>query len=304
MDFNSIDWNALWQEASGRSWPNDSLSQRERWDKRAGSFGGRVNRLKDGQDRDRDDYISMMLDRIDLRPGWTVLDVGCGPGALTIPLARKAGSVTALDISPGMLNRLKSQAESSGLTNIRCVNSSWQDAFAGSQLGSHDVVVASRCLSSGDMKQALSSICAIARQAVYLTFPIIHLPLDWEVYRAIGRGNRRHAPYIYIYNMLYQMGTPANVEILHPRVRVEYPSIEEAMDNLQSRADPFNPEEKAKLREFLENRFSARKDGPALAHEGRSKWALIWWRNEDSREEEEGEHLNRHTPWGSPSTRP
>ncbi len=301
MDFNSIDWNALWQEESQRPGPGDCLSQRERWDRRAGRFGGSAGGLKDGRAGDKDDYVSMMLDRIEVRPGWTVLDIGCGPGQLTVPLAEKARSVTALDISPEMLKRLRSHAEGPGLTNIHYVNSSWQDAFTGSQLGSHDVVVASRSLGSGDMRQALSGISAVARKAVYLTFPIIHLPFDWEAYRAIGRGNRRHAPYIYIYNMLYQMGTPANVEILSCRIRVEYSSIGQAMEALQSRADPFSPEEKGKLWEFLEKRASGRKDAPALTHEGRSKWALIWWRKEDLGEEAEGEHLDLRTHPGSPS---
>jgi ubiquinone/menaquinone biosynthesis C-methylase UbiE len=116
-----------------RSHLKDNLSQKELWDKRANKFGRNVNRVKDGEARDKDDYISKMLERIEIRPGWTVLDIGCGPGTLAIPLAKKAGSVTALDISSEMLKRLKSNADSSGLSNIRYLNSSWQDAFAGNR---------------------------------------------------------------------------------------------------------------------------------------------------------------------------
>ena len=134
---------------------------------------------------------------------------------------------------------------------------------------------------SGDMKEALSYIITITGRAAYLTFPIVHLPFDLEVYKAIGRDKKKHPPYIYILNMLFQMGIHANVEILYSKVKVQFPSIEEAMEDLQWRTDPFTPDEKVKLREFLERKFAEQKDSPVFTHEGKSQWALIWWRKEN-----------------------
>ena len=51
-----------------------------------------------------------------------VLDCGCGPGRLTIPTARMVGptgSVTALDMQPGMLEKARGKADAEGLGNIR-----------------------------------------------------------------------------------------------------------------------------------------------------------------------------------------
>lgn len=65
-----------------------------------------------------------ILDRLALRPGMKVLDVGCGPGRLTLPAAQRVGptgEVVALDIQPGMLRRVAQKAETAGLTNIRRV---------------------------------------------------------------------------------------------------------------------------------------------------------------------------------------
>ena len=59
---------------------------------------------------------------LDLEPGMAVLDAGCGPGRLTIPLARQAGprgEVVAMDIQPGMLSRAREKAQAANLTNIR-----------------------------------------------------------------------------------------------------------------------------------------------------------------------------------------
>ena len=122
--------------------------------------------------------------------------------------------MTALDVSSEMLKHLKVNANNKGLNNINCINSSWQDAFKNKLVSQLDVVVASRSLMSGDMKDAISNINSIARQAVYITLPIIHLPFDWEVYKIIGRTGKKHAPYVYFYNLLYQMGILANIEIL------------------------------------------------------------------------------------------
>ncbi len=64
------------------------------------------------------------LGRLDLNPSMRVIDVGCGPGRLTIPVARAIepdGEVVALDIQEGMLERLRKRADAAGLKNIRPV---------------------------------------------------------------------------------------------------------------------------------------------------------------------------------------
>lgn len=268
----------MWRAESGHSRGQDNAAAKALWDKRAESFDKRINRVKDGEPRDKDDYISKMLDHIEVRPDWTVLDIGCGPGTLTIPLAHKSLSVTALDISSEMLKRLRINAGKNHLNNINYLNTTWQDAFADGQLENHDVVVASRSLMSGDMRMALTGIHRIAGRSAYITFPIVHLPFDWEVYKAIGREDKKHPPYIYILNMLFQMGIHANVEILFSKVRVQFPGIEETVSDLQWRTDPFTLDEQTKIRKFLEMKFAEQKDSPVFTHEGRSQWALIWWR--------------------------
>lgn len=67
---------------------------------------------------------SLLLKRLDLAPGMNVLDAGCGPGRLTIPVAREIGSaghVTALDVQPAMLEKLRRRVAAEGLTNIRII---------------------------------------------------------------------------------------------------------------------------------------------------------------------------------------
>ena len=55
-----------------------------------------------------------------VRPGDACLDVGCGIGYFTIPMARlvgSSGSVTALDLQPEMLTGVRRRAERAGLSD-------------------------------------------------------------------------------------------------------------------------------------------------------------------------------------------
>ena len=66
-------------------------------------------------------YRADVLQRLELSPGMSVLDAGCGPGLLTVPLARAVGPegrVTALDIQAAMLERARAAAAKAGLDNI------------------------------------------------------------------------------------------------------------------------------------------------------------------------------------------
>ena len=65
---------------------------------------------------------SVMMEHLNLKPGMVVLDAGCGPGRMTIPVAKALGprgKVTAMDIQPGMLDRVREKAGIANLENIR-----------------------------------------------------------------------------------------------------------------------------------------------------------------------------------------
>ncbi|HEU4889280.1 MAG TPA: class I SAM-dependent methyltransferase [Thermoanaerobaculia bacterium] len=64
-------------------------------------------------------------------PLTSALDFGCGAGRLTLPLARRAETVTASDIAPTMLAHARRNAEESGLRNIAYVESDRLEALPG-----------------------------------------------------------------------------------------------------------------------------------------------------------------------------
>ncbi|MEZ4731584.1 MAG: methyltransferase domain-containing protein [Caldilineaceae bacterium] len=56
-----------------------------------------------------------------LRPGMRLLDCGCGPGSITIGLARVVapGAVVGIDIDPGEIERAKQLAAEQGIANVQ-----------------------------------------------------------------------------------------------------------------------------------------------------------------------------------------
>ena len=66
-------------------------------------------------------YHKSILSRLELSAGLAVLDAGCGPGLLTVPIAQAvgpAGRVTALDIQHGMLQRARAAAAKAKVANV------------------------------------------------------------------------------------------------------------------------------------------------------------------------------------------
>jgi ubiquinone/menaquinone biosynthesis C-methylase UbiE len=75
-------------------------------------------------------HARRLLRLLDLRPGMRVLDVGCGPGRLALPVARlvgESGEVVGLDVQRRMLQRLERRAAVRRLTNLRTVHAAAGD---------------------------------------------------------------------------------------------------------------------------------------------------------------------------------
>lgn len=63
--------------------------------------------------------------------GLTVLDVGCGTGSYTLPLARMAKRIVATDLSPRMLMVLEEGARAWGLNNVQTHCAAWDTVDVG-----------------------------------------------------------------------------------------------------------------------------------------------------------------------------
>lgn len=69
----------------------------------------------------RDHNAASIVRRLEVHAGMRVLDAGCGPGRLTVPLAKSVGPegrIDAVDLQPEMLSRAKAKVEAAGLNNV------------------------------------------------------------------------------------------------------------------------------------------------------------------------------------------
>src|SRR3984885_7324260 len=73
------------------------------------------------RERRNQESLALLLARLDLAGGESVLEIGCGTGALTLPLAAAVGEhgrVVAVDISEPMLGAARQRIQASGVHNV------------------------------------------------------------------------------------------------------------------------------------------------------------------------------------------
>jgi ubiquinone/menaquinone biosynthesis C-methylase UbiE len=137
-----------------------------------------------------------------LKPGMSLLDVGCGPGTITADLAELVapGRVTAVEVTAGALALARAEAERRGVRNIEFVVADVHDLdFAD---GGFDVVHAHQVLQHvGDPVRALRElrrVCApggvvAARDSDYAAFawhPELPELDEWlALYQQLAREN-------------------------------------------------------------------------------------------------------------------
>lgn len=70
-----------------------------------------------------------ILEEVGIKPGFHVLDFGCGPGSYIIPLAKlvgESGKIYALDIHPLAIQKVKDIASKKQLANVETILSGCQ----------------------------------------------------------------------------------------------------------------------------------------------------------------------------------
>jgi len=220
--------------------------------------------------RRHDDYSEAFLDRLDLRGVATVLDVGCGPGLLSLPIAAQVGHVHALDYSTGMLEGLRAAIIRDGVSNVTPWALSWTDDWE--DVPRCDLAIASRSLMVPDLEAALRRLDAHARQRACITFatgPRAGVP---ELAELLGRDWVPMPDHRYPINMLLDMGREPQVDYLPESVR----DVAQDADGLVRQAvellGALDADEEARVRAW-----HARSPQHRFGMAPTRRWAFIQW---------------------------
>lgn len=264
---NEIDWNLLWQSArKEKSWKKKGPDD---WDNKAASFARR---------NAHSIYNRLFLELLQPEKDWTVLDVGCGPGTLAIPLAQHVRHVSAVDFSPKMLEVIKKEVREKGIRNLSTHELSWADDWQKHGIDPHDVAIASRSLSVQDLRSSLEKLNRFAKKKVAVSDRVGYGPFDPAAFEAVGRELKTGPDYIYTVNILYQMGIHAEVNFIRLKNSHRYSSFPEALDNYSWMFHDLSGDEQKRLEEYVRSIASNPPDGAVeLLPEHITTWAFISW---------------------------
>ena len=222
---SKVSYRQLWSEqmtAKRNSYENPEAAR---------AYDNSLSIWKDGENR--------AAGMIETNPLDTVLDIGSGPGVLSIPLARRVRQVTVIDPSRAMLDLLSAHQREEGLSNVKIIEGRWEEIDHRS-LGRFDIVIASYSLHMKDMGSALSAINAAAKKRVYLYW--FCGMTSWEkichdLYPIVYKKRFSLYPKTeLLYGMLSEMGISANVTSLAGTAFDHiYPNMQAAIVNMRSR---------------------------------------------------------------------
>ena len=261
---NDVKWADFWAERlSGKVNKN--------WDDAAPGFYKRTR---------KEDYNTALFDKLILDENDTVLDVGCGEGSVTVPLAQKVKKVIGIDSSPKMLEYLEKRAKDNAINNIETILKPIED-IRYDEIGDVDVVVCSRSLNAIiPIEETLAELDKIANKYVFITiFGPENKKIEKDFDRELGIKTEDFPDYNYFFNILFNMGIYANIERFDLNNYREYGSIEEAMDNGKFRLDLYSDEEKELLKKYLERVLTFDEKSKKYYNvKDKADWIMVWWK--------------------------
>lgn len=216
---NAQYWNKQWQDfrAANAVPSGKKMDQGEFWNHRADSFA--QNTIK-SKDISRVNQVFDFLRHYEaLHTGYSVLDIGSGPGSFAIPFAGLGNRVVALDPSRRMLDLFQELIPAELKSSIELNEGMWEEIDP-APLGwteKFDLVFASMCPGINDLS-LIEKMMSCSRQWCYIS--AFSGPRHFDVYDEVFRAVTGH-PYpnhfndiIFHFNLVYALGYKPTVQFI------------------------------------------------------------------------------------------
>ncbi|MGA1932842.1 class I SAM-dependent methyltransferase [Arcobacter sp. YIC-464] len=260
MKYEDINFNEMYIKQ--KELTSFKAKGKEAWDEKAPSMNKRVHKSI---------YNEQFLEKLDLEGINSLLDVGCGVGNLSLKLSSKLDEVYCLDYSPKMLEILSQNAKEQNISNIKTINKSWYDSW--DDVPNADLVIASRSMEVKDMKEALTKLNNKANKKVIISYKKGGSFVSDEILDAMQRKIIKKPDYIYVLNILYQMGINASVNFIQSEGRSSiYTSKEKFIESVSWSIDGLSEDEIKRLENYYDTLDLEKKQKDEFV-----QWALISW---------------------------
>lgn len=201
---------------------------------------------------------------IPLGPGKRILDIGAGPGTLSLPLAASGSQVTVVEPARGMVEVMMETAEQEGVLGITILEHSWEDVPMES-LGRYDVIISCFSMIFQDIKKAIEKMLAVSDGCIILVWYSGITPWErmvTELWPKVFEKNYAPGPKSdLLYLVLAQMGVSPEVNSYAIPYYERYESVDEAVSDIVERMGPVPDDKKGVIEEYVRSVGILRDDG-------------------------------------------
>lgn len=280
----NVDWIEHWRrlisrrESQSLAVQTKETSTGDFWDRRASSFN-EMTRQRGGQ---ADRFLELVSSVVDKET--TVMDVGAGVGRHSIPLAKIAKEVIAVEASEQMAKYLGQNTEAEDIRNLQVVRSKWEEA---KQIPEVDVAICSHVIyATEEIVPFIQKVSDHARKHCF--FVIRADQVDGhlsELWKLVHGDERQPEPSLMdFYNLLHQMGILANVEVVPfgsgSGSRWTYATWGDAMEHCRSRLYTMPGGRADEIIDAYLRKVLVEQEGRYVWPAPQIRAAIVWWRQE------------------------
>lgn len=128
-----------------------------------------------------------------MQPHHSVLEVGCGTGNYTIPVARRCADVLAVDSSPEMLEYLRERVPREGLSNVQVRPGRLPDGLEEEAGGFDGALVVGVLNYAEDLEESLRALVPVLKPGGWVVFNVPVTTIEGGIYALTELLNRRRA---------------------------------------------------------------------------------------------------------------